>query len=243
MAALVNGGGYAEFCLAEQESTFKIPGDLSFNEAACIPECYFTAWSNLVQRGRLTRNQKVLIHGGTSGIGIAAIQIAKIFNSYVITTVGNVEKTEFCKNLGVNQVINYKKQDFFEVIKKSDVKSVNLILDYVGGDYISKNINLLDTEGTLVNIGFLKGSTTEINFMKIMLKRLQILVLHLESEIISLKVRFYQSLKNLFSLLIERKIKCFVDSVFKFEDVVKAHQKIDEGKHIGKIILNHRNLL
>ena len=171
VAALVNGGGYAEFCLAEQESTFKIPGDLSFNEAACIPECYFTAWSNLVQRGRLTRNQKVLIHGGTSGIGIASIQIAKIFNSYVITTVGNVEKTKFCKNLGVNQVINYKKQDFFEVIKKSDVKSVNLILDYVGGDYISKNINLLDTEGTLVNIGFLKGSTTEINFMKIMLKR------------------------------------------------------------------------
>ena len=127
---------------------------MSFNEAACIPECYFTAWSNLVQRGRLTKNQKILIHGGTSGIGIAAIQIAKIFNSYVITTVGNEEKVKFCKNLGVNQVINYKKQDFFEVIKKSDVKSVNLILDYVGGDYISKNINLLDTEGTLVNIGF-----------------------------------------------------------------------------------------
>ena len=97
VAALVNGGGYAEFCLAEQESTFKIPGDLSFNEAACIPECYFTAWSNLVQRGKLTRNQKVLIHGGTSGIGIAAIQIAKIFNSYVITTVGNVEKLNFVR--------------------------------------------------------------------------------------------------------------------------------------------------
>ena len=239
VAALVNGGGYAEFCLAEQESTFKIPGDLSFNEAACIPECYFTAWSNLVQRGRLTRNQKVLIHGGTSGIGIASIQIAKIFNSYVITTVGNAEKTEFCKNLGVNQVINYKKQDFFEVIKKSDVKSVNLILDYVGGDYISKNINLLDTEGTLVNIGFLKGSTTEINFMKIMLKRLQITGSTLRIRNNKFKGQILSELKKfVFPLLIERKIKCFVDSVFKFEDVVKAHLRIDEGKHIGKIILN-----
>ena len=236
---MVNGGGYAEFCLAEQESTFKIPGDLSFNEAACIPECYFTAWSNLVQRGRLTRNQKVLIHGGTSGIGIAAIQIAKIFNSYVITTVGNGEKTEFCKNLGVNQVINYKKQDFFEVIKKSDVKSVNLILDYVGGDYILKNINLLDTEGALVNIGFLKGSTAQINFMKIMLKRLQITGSTLRIRNNKFKGQILSELKKfVFPLLIERKIKCFVDSVFKFEDVVKAHQRIDEGKHIGKIILN-----
>ena len=180
-----------------------------------------------------------MIHGGTSGIGIAAIQIAKIFNSYVITTVGNVEKTEFCKNLGVNQVINYKKQDFFEVIKKSDVKSVNLILDYVGGDYISKNINLLDTEGTLVNIGFLKGSTTEINFMKIMLKRLQITGSTLRIRNNKFKGQILSELKKfVFPLLIERKIKCFVDSVFKFEDVVKAHQRIDEGKHTGKIILN-----
>ena len=157
----------------QQESTFIIPGDLSFDEAACIPECFFTAWSNLVQRGGITNNQKVLIHGGTSGIGIVAIQIAKIFNSYIITTVGNEEKVKFCKKLGVNEAINYKKHDF-EIIKKSNIKNVNLILDYVGGDYISKNINLLDTEGTLINIGFLKGSLAQLNLIKIMLKRLQI---------------------------------------------------------------------
>ena len=239
VAALVNGGGYAEFCLAEQESTFIIPGDLSFDEAACIPECFFTAWSNLVQRGGITNNQKVLIHGGTSGIGIAAIQIAKIFNSYIITTVGNEEKVKFCKKLGVNEAINYKKHDFFEIIKKSNIKNVNLILDYVGGDYISKNINLLDTEGTLINIGFLKGSLAQLNLIKIMLKRLQITGSTLRIRSNKFKGQVLTELKKfVFPLIIERKIKCFVDSVFKFKDVIKAHQRIDEGKHIGKIILN-----
>ena len=239
VAALVNGGGYAEFCLAEQESTFIIPGDLSFDEAACIPECFFTAWSNLVQRGGITNNQKVLIHGGTSGIGIAAIQIAKIFNSYIITTVGNEEKVKFCKKLGVNEVINYKKHDFFEIIKKSNIKNVNLILDYVGGDYISKNINLLDTEGTLINIGFLKGSLAQLNLIKIMLKRLQITGSTLRIRSNKFKGQVLTELKKfVFPLITERKIKCFVDSVFKFNDVIKAHQRIDEGKHIGKIILN-----
>ncbi|MBD22599.1 MAG: NAD(P)H-quinone oxidoreductase [Alphaproteobacteria bacterium] len=239
VAALVNGGGYAEYCIAEQESTFKIPGDLSFNEAACIPECFFTAWSNIVQRGGISKNQKILIHGGTSGIGLAAIQISKIFNSYVITTVGNEEKVKFCEQLGVDKVINYKKDDFFEVIKKSDARNINLILDYVGGDYISKNINLLDTEGTLVNIGFLKGSITELNLMKIMLKRLQITGSTLRIRDNRFKGQVLKELeKFVFPLLIKRKIKCYIDSIFKFEDVVQAHHRIDEGKHIGKIILN-----
>ena len=200
---------------------------------------FFTAWSNLVQRGGITNNQKVLIHGGTSGIGIAAIQIAKIFNSYIITTVGNEEKVKFCKKLGVNEAINYKKHDFFEIIKKSNIKNVNLILDYVGGDYISKNINLLDTEGTLINIGFLKGSLAQLNLIKIMLKRLQITGSTLRIRSNKFKGQVLTELKKfVFPLIIERKIKCFVDSVFKFKDVIKAHQRIDEGKHIGKIILN-----
>ena len=238
VAALVNGGGYAEYCLAEQESTFEIPGDLSFDEAACIPECFFTAWSNIVQRGKLIKKQKVLIHGGTSGIGIAAIQIAKTFNSYIITTVGNEEKEEFCKNLGVDKVINYKKNDFFDVIKQSGIKNVNLILDYVGGDYISKNINLLDTEGILVNIGFLKGSSAQINLMKIMLKRLQITGSTLRIRNNEFKGQILKELKNfVFPLLINRKIKCYIDSIFNLEEVVNAHYRIDEGKHIGKIIL------
>ena len=239
VAALVNGGGYAEYCIAEQESTFRIPGDLSFNEAACIPECFFTAWSNVIQRGRLSKNQKILIHGGTSGIGIAAIQIAKIFKSYIVTTVGNEEKVSFCKELGVDKVINYKEEDFFEAIKKSDIKNFNLILDYVGGDYISKNINLLDTDGTLVNIGFLKGSQANVNFIKIMLKRLQITGSTLRIRSNKFKGQILKELKKfVFPLLIEREIKCYIDSIFKFKNVIDAHRRIDEGRHIGKIILN-----
>ena len=239
VAALVNGGGYAEYCLAEQETTFKIPGDLSFNEAACIPECFFTAWSNIVQRGGLTKKQKILIHGGTSGIGIAAIQIAKTFSSYIVTTVGNEEKALFCKKLGVNQVINYNKEDFFEVVSQSKVKKVNLILDFVGGEYISKNLNLLDSDGILVNIGFLKGSSAQINLMKIMLKRLQITGSTLRIRDNKFKGKILNELKKfIFPLLIKRDIKCYIDSIFKLDDVVNAHRRIDEGKHIGKIILN-----
>ena len=239
VAALVNGGGYAEFCLAEQELTFKIPDNLSFNEAASIPECFFTAWSNIVKRGGLVKKQKVLIHGGTSGIGIAAIQIAKIFNSQIVTTVGNKEKAEFCKKLGVDYVINYRKEDFFEVIKNSKVKNFNLILDYVGGDYISKNINLLDTEGTLVNIGFLKGSTAEINLIKIMLKRLHITGSTLRIRSNKFKGQILKELEEfVFPLLIKKEIRCYIDSVFNLKDVINAHRRIDEGKHIGKIILN-----
>ena len=239
VGALVNGGGYAEFCKADESSVFHVPKNISFNEAACIPECFFTAWSNIVKRGGLVKKQKVLIHGGTSGIGIAAIQIAKIFNSQIVTTVGNKEKAEFCKKLGVDYVINYRKEDFFEVIKNSNVKNFNLILDYVGGDYISKNINLLDTEGTLVNIGFLKGSTAEINLIKIMLKRLHITGSTLRIRSNKFKGQILKELEEfVFPLLIKKEIRCYIDSVFNLKDVINAHRRIDEGKHIGKIILN-----
>ena len=199
VAALVNGGGYAEYCIAEYQSTFHIPGDLSFDEAACIPECFFTVWSNLVMRGKLKNKQKVLIHGGTSGIGLAAIQVAKIFDSLVITTVGNNEKVLFCENLGVDKVINYKEQDFFDEIKKSNIGDVDLILDYIGGDYISKNINLLNTDGSLINIGFMKGSKSELNLMKVMLKRLNITGSTLRIRNDNFKGRILNELKSLFS--------------------------------------------
>ena len=174
VGALVNGGGYAEFCKANESLVFHIPKNITFNEAACIPECFFTAWSNIVMRGEIKKKQKILIHGGTSGVGIASIQIAKLFDSYIITTVGNKEKVSFCKKLGVDKTINYKESNFFEEIKNSKISSVDLVLDFIGGDYINKNINLLNNDGRLVNIGFQNGSKAEINLMKIMLKRLTI---------------------------------------------------------------------
>ena len=173
VAALVNGGGYAEYCIAEEETTFKIPDSLDLKQAASIPECFFTAWSNLVQRGRLNEGDSVLIHGGTSGIGLASIEILKLFKAKIFTTVGSAEKKEFCKNIGVNYIFNYKEEDYYKEIKKK-IKGLNLILDYIGGEYINKNINLLANDGKLINIGFQNGSSAEINLMKVMLKRLTI---------------------------------------------------------------------
>ena len=239
VGALVNGGGYAEFCKANETSVFHIPKNISFNEAACIPECFFTAWSNLIMRGNLKKKQKILIHGGTSGVGIAAIQIAKLFDSYIITTVGNKEKVSFCKKLGVDKTINYTELDFFEEIKKSKICGVDLVLDFIGGDYINKNINILNDDGKLVNIGFQNGSKAEINFMKIMLKRLTITGSTLRIRDNSFKGKVLNDLiKFVFPQIEKGIIKIYIDSIYKLDDVVKAHKRLDEGKHIGKIVLN-----
>ena len=239
VGALVNGGGYAEFCKADESSVFHVPKNISFNEAACIPECFFTAWSNIVMRGKLKKRQKILIHGGTSGVGIASIQIAKLFDSYILTTVGNQEKVSFCKKLGVDQTINYNKTDFFEEIKNSKISSVDLILDFIGGDYINKNINLLENDGKLINIGFQNGSKSEINLMKIMLKRLTITGSTLRIRDNSFKGKVLNNLvKFVFPQIEKGNIKIFIDSIYKLDDVVKAHKRLDEGKHIGKIVLN-----
>ena len=239
VGALVNGGGYAEFCKADESSVFHIPKNISFNEAACIPECFFTGWSNIVMRGKLKKKQKLLIHGGTSGIGIASIQIAKLFNSYIVTTVGNKEKVSFCKKLGVDQTINYNESNFFEEIKNSKISSVDLILDFIGGDYINKNINLLNNDGKLINIGFQNGSKAEINLMKIMLKRLTITGSTLRIRNNSFKGKILNNLiKFVFPQIEKGKVKIFIDSIYKLDDVVKAHKRLDEGKHIGKIVLN-----
>ncbi len=239
VAALVNGGGYAEFCKANENLVFHIPKNITFNEAACIPECFFTAWSNIVMRGEIKKNQKILIHGGTSGVGIASIQIAKLFDSYIITTVGNKEKVSFCKKLGVDKTINYNESNFFEEIKNSQIFSVDLVLDFIGGDYINKNINLLNNDGRLVNIGFQNGSKAEINLMKIMLKRLTITGSTLRIRDNSFKSKILNSLiKFVFPQIEKKKIKIFIDSIYKLDDVVNAHKRLDEGKHIGKIVLN-----
>jgi NADPH2:quinone reductase len=243
VAALVNGGGYAEYCVADEELAFHFPGNLSFNEAACIPECFFTAWSNLVDRGDIKNKKKILIHGGTSGIGLAAIQICNLFKSEVFSTVGSDEKKQFLKKLNVKHSINYKKEDFFEEIK-TNFGGVDLILDFIGGDYIKKNINLLNNDGRLINIGFQKGSITELNLIKIMLKRLIITGSTLRIRDNKFKAKVSKEIQKFILPLLENgKIKIFVDSVFNFEDVVNAHKRIDMGTHIGKIVLNLKDSL
>ena len=237
VAALVNGGGYAEYCIAEEETTFKIPDSLDLKQAASIPECFFTAWSNLVQRGSLKEGDSVLIHGGTSGIGLASIEILKLFKAKIFTTVGSAEKKEFCKNIGVNYIFNYKEEDYYKEIKKK-IKGLNLILDYIGGEYINKNINLLANDGKLINIGFQNGSRAEINLMKIMLKRLTISGSTLRIRDSNFKSRILKELtKYVFTYFKTRQVKCYIDSVFHLSEASKAHKRLDEGVHIGKVIL------
>lgn len=237
VAALVNGGGYAEYCLAEEETTFKIPDSLDLKQAASIPECFFTAWSNLVQRGSLKEGDSVLIHGGTSGIGLASIEILKLFKAKIFTTVGSPEKKEFCKNIGVNYIFNYKEEDYYKEIKKK-IKGLNLILDYIGGEYINKNINLLANDGKLINIGFQNGSSAEINLMKVMLKRLTISGSTLRIRNNNFKSRILKELTEyVFPFFKTRQVKCYIDSVFQLSEASKAHKRLDEGVHIGKVIL------
>ena len=237
VAALVNGGGYAEYCMAEEETTFKIPESLNLKQAASIPECFFTAWSNLVQRGSLREGDSVLIHGGTSGIGLASIEILKLFKAKIFTTVGSAEKKEFCKNIGVNYIFNYKEEDYYKEIKKK-IKGLNLILDYIGGEYINKNINLLANDGKLINIGFQNGSSAEINLMKVMLKRLTISGSTLRIRDNKFKTRILKELTEyVFPYFKTRQVKCYIDSVFHLSEASKAHKRLDEGVHIGKVIL------
>jgi NADPH2:quinone reductase len=238
VAALVNGGGYAEYCVADQETTFKVPKNISLKEAACIPECFFTVWSNLITRGKLKTKESVLIHGGTSGIGIAAIQILKLFECEIFTTVGNKDKERFCKKIGVQHVLNYQENDFLDEIKKIKPKGLNMILDFVGGEYIQKNIDLLSTEGRLINIGFQNGSKANLNLMKIMLKRITLTGSTLRIRSPQFKGGILNELKKfVFPSFENGKIKCYIDSTFKINDVISSHKRIQEGKHIGKVVL------
>ncbi len=238
VAALVNGGGYAEYCVADKETTFRVPNNISMKEAACIPECFFTVWSNLITRGKLKNQESVLIHGGTSGIGIAAIQILKLFECEIFTTVGNKEKENFCEKIGVQHVLNYQENDFLDEIKKIKPKGLNMILDFVGGEYIKKNIDLLSTEGRLINIGFQNGSKVNLNLMKIMLKRITLTGSTLRIRSPEFKGEILNELKKfVFPSFENGKIKCYIDSTFKINDVVSSHKRMQEGKHIGKIVL------
>ncbi len=238
VAALVNGGGYAEYCVADQETVFKLPNNISLKEAATIPECFFTVWSNLIMRGKLKKNQSVLVHGGTSGIGIAAIQILKLFDCEIFTTVGSQEKKSFCKKIGVQNIFNYKEKDFSEEIKKLKPMGLNMILDFIGGEYIKKNINLLSQEGKLINIGFQNGSTVNLNLMKIMLKRLILTGSTLRIRSAKFKGEVLNELRKfVFPHFENRIIKCYIDSVYKLDSVVQSHKRMQEGNHIGKIVL------
>ena len=242
VCALVNGGGYAEYCVADVGSIIKKPKNLNFIEAAAIPECFFTCWSNLFDRGKIEKNQSVLIHGGSSGIGTTAIQMLKVFDIFSFVTVGSERKKNLCRNLGADVAINYNKEDFFLKIKEIRKSGVNLILDMVGGDYVQKNINLLSSDGKLINIAYQMGSKVQIDLIKVMLKRLIITgsTLRIRDSVFKKNIRD-SLIKNIVPSIENGKIKPIIDSVFFFEESFKAHEKMYRSEHFGKIVLDMEN--
>jgi putative PIG3 family NAD(P)H quinone oxidoreductase len=239
VCALVPGGGYAEYCVADTESTLRVPAGLGLEKAAATPETYFTVWSNLFDRAGLKQGETLLVHGGSSGIGTTAILLAKAFGARVITTVGSEKKVEYCRNLGADLVINYKTQDFFEETETFAGKlGVNVVLDMVGGDYIQKNIDLLAPDGRHVSIAFLGGPKTEINMLPVMLKRLTLTGSTLRARDKSFKGAIASNLKShVWPLMESGKAHPHIHTVLPLADASKAHAMMEESSHMGKILL------
>ncbi len=239
VCALVTGGGYAEYCLVSSRLCLPIPDTISFVEAAGIPEAFFTVWSNIFDRGQLSKGESLLVHGGSSGIGTTAIQFARAFGAEVIVTAGSDEKCRFCLDLGAKATINYREKDFIEEVNKlTNSAGVNLILDMIGGEYFAKNIQCLAPEGRLVQIAVQKGIKAEINLLTIMTKRLTVTGSTLRPRDDDFKAEIAKQLRtHIWPLITSGQIKPIIDSVFAIKDAAKAHKRMESGEHMGKIIL------
>lgn len=237
--ALVNGGGYAEYCIAEEPATLPIPAGLSFVEAAAVPETFFTVWHNVFERAALRPGEWFMIHGGTSGIGVTAIQLAKACGARVIATAGSPAKCETCTKLGADHAIDYRAQDFVEVVKDvTGKRGVDVILDMVGGDYVDRNIRSLADDGRLVYIAFLKGAKVEVDLMRVMLKRLTITGSTLRIRPTEIKGRIAAAIsEKVVPMLADGRLKVVMDSTYPLADAARAHARLDEGAHVGKIVL------
>ena len=239
VCALVSGGGYAQYCKAPSGQCLPIPKGFSYAEAAGIPETFFTVWSNIVDRAKIKKGQSILIHGGSGGIGTCAIQLAKVLGCIVYVTAGSKKKCKFCKKIGADEAINYKKIDFEKKIKDiTKKKGVNVILDSIGGNYVEKNIKMLSKNGYLINIGWQKGSNVSINMMPIMLKRLTITGSTLRVRSAAFKTKIAMALlKNVWPYFKKKTIRPIIFKTIPIKDVRKAHKLMESSKHIGKIVL------
>ncbi len=239
VCALLTGGGYAEYCLATESLCLPIPQHFSFTEAAALPESFFTVWSNVFDRAQLQANETLLVHGGTSGIGTTAIQLASAFGAKVIITAGSEAKCQFSLRLGAHAAINYKTQDFVTEIKRLTTdKGVNVILDMIGGDYFPRNLQCLAFDGRLIQIAIQNGPKTELNLLPLMLKRLTLTGSTLRAREDNFKSNIAQNLlKHVWPLLNKAQIKPIIDSTYKLKDANLAHLRMESSQHIGKIIL------
>jgi NADPH:quinone reductase len=241
VCALTPGGGYAEYCVTPAAWCLPIPTGWSLEQAAGVPENYYTVWNNVFERAGLKRGETFLVHGGTSGIGLAAIQLAKAFGATVITTAGSVEKVAFCMKMGADHAIDYKTQDFAEEVKRITKRGVDVILDMVGGDYIERNLKCLAVEGRLSQIAFLAGSRVECDWRFIMLKRLTVTGSTLRASPPERKAMLARALREkVWPLLEQGKVRSVIHATFDLAEAAEAHALMESSKHIGKIMLRVR---
>lgn len=239
VCALCNGGGYAELVNVPADQCLAVPSGLSMVEAAALPETFFTVWSNVFDRGGLKAGENFLVHGGTSGIGVAAIQMAKAMGAKVFTTAGSDEKCQACIDLGADFAINYKSVDFVEQTQLLTAKQgMDVILDMVGGDYITRNFQAAAIDGRIVNIAFQNGFQTQVNFLPIMLKRLTLTGSTLRPQSGEVKAAIAKSLADIiWPKIAAGAIRPVIDQVLSFADAGKAHTRMESSLHIGKIML------
>jgi len=238
VCALVAGGGYAEYCVAPEPQALPLPRGFRPGEAAAIPETFFTVWTNLFERGRLTEGETVLIHGGSSGIGTTAIQLARAFGATMFATAGSDAKCAVCERLGA-QAINYRTADFVQVIREStSSRGVDVILDIVGGDYLQRNLECLAMHGRLIQIGLLGSARAEINLRPIMHKRLTVTGSTLRTRSVEEKGAIARALEvKVWPLLASRQVVPIIDRTLPLADAPEAHRLLESGEVIGKVVL------
>ena len=239
VCALVQGGGYAEYCAAPRAQALPVPKGLTMVQAASLPETFFTVWSNVYDRGRLAPGETLLVQGGTSGIGVTAIQMAAALGNRVFATAGSDEKCAACLRLGAAEAFNYKTQDFEkEILRATGGKGVNVILDMVGGDYVPKELKCLAEDGRLVFIAYLRGPKTELNIDAVMRRRLTVTGSTLRPRPVEFKAAIARSLREKIWPLIEAgKIKPEIYKTFPLEQAAEAHRLMESSQHIGKLVL------
>ena len=239
VCALVNGGGYAQYCIAEETAALPVPAGLDMIQAGAVPETFFTVWNNVFERGQLRVGEWFLVHGGTSGIGTTAIQLAKAFGARVLATAGSADKCKACLDLGADKAINYKTEDFVAVCKEATGgKGVNVTLDMVGGDYTDKNIIAAAEDGRIVQIATLGGADVKFNISRLMVKRVTLTGSTLRPRTREVKAGFARALEaKVWPLFGAGKIRVVVDSTFPLAQAADAHRRLETSEHVGKIVL------
>jgi NADPH2:quinone reductase len=239
VCALVNGGGYAEYCVAEETSALPVPAGFDMVRAAALPETFFTVWNNVFERGHLAAGEWLLVHGGSSGIGTTAIQLAKAFGARVIATAGSADKCQACLDLGADKAIDYKTEDFVAAAKAATGgKGVDVILDMVGGEYTDKNVAMAAEDGRIVQIAMLGGVEAKVNLARLMMKRLTLTGSTLRPRTREVKAGFARALEEkVWPLLAAGKVRVVMDSTFPLAEAAAAHRRLETSQHIGKVVL------